>query len=82
MNKIRKHIIERYDIVTRPGDREAMDKYGYWLDPAETRFVDGVTYYRAIYPGSKKGGWASNYETPVAMHLKDPLSSINNRKPR
>lgn len=82
MKDIRQHIIERYDLITRPGNREAINKYGFMLDSAETRFMDGITYYRVIFPGSKKGGWAPNYETPVEGHIKDPINSIDHDRPR
>jgi len=69
MSDIRNYIHEKYFIQTEPDDREAMDKYGFWLDPAETLNIEGVKHYRVIFPHSVKGGWAPNYDVPSNEHI-------------
>lgn len=71
---IREYIIEEYDVVTKPTESEAFKKYGFWLSPYETVYIDGVKHYRVIYPAgvgrSGKGGWATDYSMPEEMHIK------------
>ena len=71
MNDTRNYVNERYDIITMPNDREAMEKYGFWLSPYETIKHNGVKHYRVIFPGSKKGGWSPDYMTPIEMQIPD-----------
>ena len=80
--KFRDSILEKYDVITRPGPREAMDKFGFYLDRSETRYKDGEVYYRVIKPRGKKGGWATGYDSPIDDHLDDPISSIKYREER
>ena len=60
---------EGYEKVTRLSDREAMDKYGFWLSPYETIIYNQRKHYRVIFPGAKKGGWAPDYATSPEDHI-------------
>lgn len=72
--KIREYIVEEHDVITKPDESEAFKKYGFWLSPYETVYINGVKHYRVIYPAgvgnSGKGGWATDYSMPKEAHIK------------
>ena len=76
----RQYILEKYFVLTNLSPREAMDKHGFWLDPAETRFINGVKHYRVIYPRSEKGGWASSYSSGNKIDPEVKINSIKHTK--
>jgi hypothetical protein len=81
MDEIRSYIVETYDRMDKfsdgddasDGARSDMERYGFYLSPAETRWIDGEKYYRVIFPTQppEKGGWSKDYETPIADHIED-----------
>ena len=68
-SEIRSFVLEKYEVITTPEASEAFKKYGFWLSPYETVYVDGVKHYRVIKPKSVKGGWAPDYDTPCSEHI-------------
>lgn len=77
--------IENYQVINTITPEAAVKKFGFWLDPAETRVIDGIKCYRAILPSQsgyngkgfpasvdllgKKGGFACSYQTPISKHI-------------
>ena len=70
-NWIETQINEKYMVLTGLSIREAINKYGFYLSPAENRIIDGVKHYRVIFPKSQKGGWAPTYDTPIDQHYSN-----------
>jgi hypothetical protein len=56
-----KELEEGYTVMQDITPADSFKKFGFYLDPAETRVIDGAKHYRVIYPGSVKGGWRNGY---------------------
>jgi len=70
-----KKLEEKYYVINHLQPMKAIEEYGYYLDPANTKFIDGVKHYSVIKP---KGGflaacgWATNYsKCPMQSNIKE-----------
>lgn len=70
---------EGYQVITTLQPQDAFKQYGFWLDPAEYRIVEGVKHYRVIKPSSKKGGWRPGYAMESIELPDSAVNSIRNQ---
>jgi hypothetical protein len=64
-----KSLVEGYEVFTTLSPAEAVEQYGYYLDPIEKKTINGAVHYRVIFPDmNSKGGWCQKYGIPVENH--------------
>jgi len=76
---VEQKIEEGYQVLTGLQPSEAFEQFGFWLDPAETRTINGARHFRVIRPGcngNQKEGWKAGYSEESVI-VKDGIPITN-----
>jgi hypothetical protein len=77
---------EHYQLLTHLMPAEAYKEFGFYLDPSQTKIINGAKYYRKITPDGEPNGWMTGYECQhtvpnhiVSIHV-GPVDSNSDEK--